>query len=91
MFEAARRRPTGQTVADDVGDAHDTLHAGLTSSRRHWHCPAVTLANAAMELVINYHKGPSADSKEEGFGIKSWRAFLKTEVAEPRKGTADWL
>ncbi|KAL1472155.1 hypothetical protein MTO96_039502 [Rhipicephalus appendiculatus] len=32
------------------------------------------------ELVVNYHKRLSADSKEEGIGIESLRAFLKTEV-----------
>ncbi|XP_037508690.1 uncharacterized protein LOC119385289 [Rhipicephalus sanguineus] len=37
------------------------------------------------ELVVNYHKGLSADSKEEGIGIESLRAFLKTEVESREK------
>ncbi|XP_037503101.1 uncharacterized protein LOC119377876 [Rhipicephalus sanguineus] len=37
------------------------------------------------ELVVNYHKGLSADSKEEGIGIESLGAFLKTEVESREK------
>ncbi|KAL1477752.1 hypothetical protein MTO96_035506 [Rhipicephalus appendiculatus] len=37
------------------------------------------------ELVVNYHKRLSADSKEEGIGIESLRAFLKTEVESREK------